>query len=90
MSFRVRFGSPRNNSRASAILGALICFGLSIVGLYVLFGGAGMSSGIPLLPDAINRSIGRVLLIIGILLTGFLGTCAVREAWCLHQERRKR
>lgn len=90
MPLRIQFGRPRNLSRVSAILGALICFGLFGTGLFILISGGELSGGIPLLPDAINRGIGRVLLILGIVITGLLGACALREAWTLQQQRRKR
>lgn len=87
MPFRIRFGPPRNHSRVSALLGALICFSLCGAGLFILVSGGELSGGIPLLPDALNRGIGRVLLVIGIAITGLLGVYALWETCRLERRR---
>lgn len=49
-----------------------------------------MAGGIPWLPAALNRGIGRVLLVFGIVLTGLLAVYALWEAWTLNQKKRQR
>jgi hypothetical protein len=87
MPFRIKLGPPRNRSRLAALMGGLICLGLCGVGLFVLLGGAELSGGIPFVPDVINRGIGRLMLIFGIVLTGLLSVYALWELWLLHRER---
>lgn len=87
MAFRFEVGPPRNKSRLRAVLGGVVCIGLCATGLYVLLGGAEMAGGIPLIPDAVNRGIGRILLVLGILITGAMAVYAFREAWQLHRHK---
>lgn len=84
---RIDFGPRRNRSRVSAILGAMVCFLLCGTGLFILFSGGELTGGVPLLPDAVNRGVGRVLLIAGIVITGLLGIYALWEAWYLQRRR---
>lgn len=84
---RIKLGPPRNHSRVSALLGSLVCLLLCATGLFIFFSGGELIGGIPWLPDALNRGIGRALLVLGIVLTGLLAVYALWEAWTLHRQR---
>jgi formamidopyrimidine-DNA glycosylase len=61
LSFRVQAGPRRNRSIAGALIAGLICTELSATGLLIVFSGAELSGGIPLVPHWLNLGIGRGL-----------------------------
>ncbi|TVR14765.1 MAG: hypothetical protein EA391_12085 [Balneolaceae bacterium] len=79
MSFKISFGKDPGLSKTSSILGALLCFGLSILGLYVALFGNKLSGGVPFLPDEVNTLMGRITFGSGALFTFWLFTYALRE-----------
>jgi hypothetical protein len=84
---RVRVGSRRNDSIASAVLGGLICAVLSAGGFSVVLMGAPLTGGMPYVADSLNHAIGRVLIATGAFLTAGLAAYAFHEAWRLHRAR---
>ncbi len=88
MPFRLEVGPPRNSSCLSAVLGGVISLAICGAGIFVLLGGAEMTGGIPLLPDAVNQTFGRILLLMGILITGAMAVYAFKEAWQLYRKPR--
>lgn len=87
MAIRIQMGPRENRSMVAAVLGGLICTGLSVAGFVIVFSGAQLSGGIPLLPQALNQGIGRTLFGLGALFTAALAAYAFHDVWRLHRER---
>lgn len=85
MRVKLSIGRPRNRSSTRAVLGGLICLALSATGVYIALAGGRLESGIPFIPDALNQSIGRLIIGFGAVATGALGVYAFREAWKLRR-----
>jgi hypothetical protein len=85
MRIKLSIGSPRNRRPARAVLGGAICLALSATGCYIALSGGRLETGIPFIPDALNQSIGRLLIGFGAIATGALGVYAFREAWKLRR-----
>lgn len=58
MAIRLQMGPRENRSMVGAVVGGLICTGLSLAGFVIVLPGAQLSGGIPLLPDALNQGVG--------------------------------
>jgi len=55
--------------RWSALMGGVVCAGMSALGFYVAFFGGQLRGGIPFIPDAWNQTFGKVLFGFGACLT---------------------
>ena len=60
--------------RWSAVMGGVVCAGLSTLGCHVVFFGGPLGGGIPLLPDAWNQVFGKALFGVGIVLTAAMAS----------------
>ena len=87
MAIRIQMGPRENRSMVAAVLGGLICTGLSVAGFVIVLSGEPLSGGIPFLPQALNQGIGRTLFGLGALFTAALAAYAFYDAWRLHRER---
>lgn len=87
MAIRIEVGPRRNRSVVRAVLGGLICAGLSAIGFVIVFSGAPIAGGIPLLPGGLNQGIGRVFFALGAIFSGAMAVHAFHEAWRLQRER---
>lgn len=87
MAIRIQMGPRENRSMVGAVLGGLICTGLSVAGFVIVLSGEPLSGGIPFLPQALNQGIGRTFFGLGALFTAALAAYAFYDAWRLHRER---
>ena len=87
MAIRVEMGPRRNRSVVRALLGGIVCAGLSVTGFVIVITGAPIAGGIPFLPQALNQGIGRVVFALGALFVGLMAVYAFHEAWRLLRER---
>jgi hypothetical protein len=85
MRVKVKVGSIRNASPVRALLGGVICLALSATGFYIALAGGRLESGIPFIPDALNQSIGRLVIGSGAVATGAMAVYAFCEAWKLRR-----
>ncbi|MCH8542685.1 MAG: hypothetical protein LAT61_03850 [Alcanivorax sp.] len=88
MVIRIQLGPRRDRCVVGAVLGGLICAGLSGFGFFIVISGATLSGGIPLVPDDLNQAIGRGIFGVGAVLTSGLAGYAFYDAWRLVRERR--
>ena len=79
MNFKISYGKDPGHSKASSLIGAILCLGMSILGFYVALFSDEISGGIPFLPNEVNTFMGRIAFGLGALFTFWLSTYAFRE-----------
>jgi len=76
MPIKIETSASQHQSKLRALLGGLICAGLSVGGFYIAFSGAEVTGGIPFIPDTVNQVIGSIVFAIGACITGALALYA--------------
>jgi hypothetical protein len=85
MGIRLSTGERRSGSRWEPLIGGVICTALAVPGWFIAFGDAPIDGGLPLIPDGLNRGVGRFAFGAGALACTALAVYAFREALTWHR-----
>ncbi len=79
MNFKISYGKDPGHSKASSLIGGILCLGMSILGFYVALFSDEIDGGIPFLPSEVNTLMGRIAFGLSALFTFWLSIYAFRE-----------
>jgi hypothetical protein len=65
--------------RLRAFVAALFCISAGLFALYIAISGERIAGGVPLIPDAWNQMLGRVIFAAGGVFTLFIAALAFRD-----------
>ena len=65
--------------RLRACIAALFCVSAGLFALYIAISGKRIAGGVPLIPDAWNQMLGRVMFAAGGIVTLFIAVLAFRD-----------
>jgi hypothetical protein len=80
MPIKINIGKRESRSRISSLFGGIICLSMALFGIYAAFFAPSFDSGIPLVPDTWNQTIGRFTIGGGAILLFLLAGYAFYEA----------